>query len=61
MAFKKNDNIKVAGQQSELTYDQMVEFFKCGEDPLYFINNYCKVVHPKLGPQPFILRPIKKQ
>ncbi len=60
MAFKKNDNIKVAGQQSELSYSQVEEFLKCGENPLYFINNFCKVVHPKLGPQPFTLRPYQE-
>ena len=60
MAFKKNDNIKVAGQQSELTLEQVAEFLKCGNDPMYFINNYCKVVHPKLGPMPFTLRPYQK-
>ena len=61
MAFKKNQNIRTAGQQVELSYAQLEDFVRCKEDPHYFINNFCKVVHPKLGVQPFKLRPYQTE
>lgn len=33
------------------------EIAKCGEDPIYFITKYCKIVHPMLGSIPFELYP----
>ena len=29
------------------------EILKCGKDPLYFINNYCRISHPLKGLIPF--------
>ena len=31
------------------------EVIRCGKDPVYFINNYCKISHPMLGLIPFKL------
>jgi len=31
------------------------EILKCGKDPVYFINNYCKISHPMKGLIPFRL------
>jgi hypothetical protein len=31
------------------------EILKCGKDPVYFINNYCKISHPMKGLIPFKL------
>lgn len=28
---------------------QVKEIIKCGKDPIYFINHYCKIQHPKHG------------
>lgn len=29
--------------------EQRAEIVRCGQDPIYFINKYCKIRHPKLG------------
>lgn len=37
-----------------LSKDDMVkEILKCGKDPVYFINNYCRIAHPIHGLIPF--------
>jgi hypothetical protein len=37
-----------------LSKDEMVkEILKCGKDPVYFINNYCRIAHPIHGLIPF--------
>ena len=39
-----NPNLKKANTQIEFTEEQIIEFLKCKEDPVYFANNYIKVV-----------------
>ena len=39
-----NPNLKKANTQIEFTEDQIIEFVKCKEDPVYFANNYIKIV-----------------
>ncbi len=39
-----NPNLKKANTQIEYTEDQIIEFLKCKEDPVYFANNYMKIV-----------------
>ena len=33
--------------------DLVKEIVKCGKDPAYFIDNYCKISHPTRGQVPF--------
>jgi hypothetical protein len=33
--------------------DLVKEIVKCGKDPVYFIDNYCKISHPTRGQVPF--------
>jgi hypothetical protein len=40
--------------------DYKKEYTKCKEDPIYFISNYIKVVHPVRGLVPFNLYPFQK-
>ena len=38
----------------KLTKNEIVkELVKCGKDPQYFIDNYCKISHPMHGQIPF--------
>tara|TARA_R110002051_G_scaffold127425_1_gene201082 strand:+ start:103 stop:1653 length:1551 start_codon:yes stop_codon:yes gene_type:complete len=37
------------------------EFKKCKDDPIYFISNYIKVIHPMRGLVPFALYPFQKE
>ena len=39
-----NPNLKKANTQIEFTEEQVIEFLKCKEDPVYFANNYIKIV-----------------
>ena len=39
-----NPNLKKANTPHEFTEDQVIEFVKCKEDPVYFANNYIKIV-----------------
>ena len=39
-----NPNLKKANTEIEFTEDQIIEFLKCKEDPVYFANNYIKIV-----------------
>jgi hypothetical protein len=38
-----------------MTIEEFQEFAKCKSDPVYFINTYCKIEHPKFGKIPFKL------
>jgi hypothetical protein len=39
-----NPNLKKANTQIEFTEEQILEFLKCKEDPVYFARNYIKIV-----------------
>ena len=39
-----NPNLKKANTPHEFTEEQVIEFVKCKQDPVYFANNYIKIV-----------------
>ena len=39
-----NPLLKKANTPIEFTEDQIIEFLKCKQDPVYFANNYIKIV-----------------
>jgi len=39
-----NPLLKKANTQIEFTQEQIIEFVKCKDDPVYFANNYIKIV-----------------
>ena len=39
-----NPNLKKANTKIEFTQENIVEFLKCKEDPVYFANNYMKII-----------------
>jgi len=39
-----NPNLKKANTSIEFTEENVIEFLKCKEDPVYFANNYIKIV-----------------
>ena len=43
-SYLGNINLKAAGVQTEFTKDQIEEYAKCVADPMYFIENYVKIV-----------------
>ena len=39
-----NPNLKKANVAVEFSQDQVLEFIKCKQDPVYFAKNYIKIV-----------------
>lgn len=54
-SYLGNDNLKAAGIQVNFTEDQVKEYVKCAQDPIYFIKNYIKIVSLDKGLVPFEL------
>jgi len=50
-----NPNLKKANTPHEFTEEQIIEFLKCKEDPVYFARNYIKIVSLDEGLVPFSL------
>jgi hypothetical protein len=61
MGYKKksgylgNPNLKEIGTQIEFTKEQVEEYIKCSQDPVYFIKKYIKIVTLDKGLEPFDL------
>lgn len=61
MGYKKktgylgNSNLKEIGTQIEFTKEQVEEYIKCSNDPVYFIKKYIKIVTLDKGLEPFQL------
>ena len=50
-----NPNLKEIGTQIEFTKEQVEEYIKCSNDPVYFIKKYIKIVTLDKGLEPFEL------
>lgn len=47
--YRGNTNLKPKGVQIEWTPEMIEEYMKCAADPIYFAENYVKIVHPDRG------------
>jgi len=56
-----NPNLKKANVQQEWTKEELLEYSKCAEDPLYFIQNYVKIISLDEGLVPFKMYPFQKE
>jgi len=56
-----NPNLKKANTQIEFTEEQVIEFLRCKEDPVYFARNYIKIVSLDHGLVPFTLYPFQEK
>jgi hypothetical protein len=56
-----NPLLKKANTPIEFTQEQILEFVKCKEDPVYFAKNYVKIVTLDKGLQPFQLYPFQEK
>jgi len=56
-----NPNLKKANTAIEFTQDQIIEFLKCKEDPVYFARNYIKIVSLDHGLVPFKMYPFQER
>ena len=59
--YKGNPNLKGAGQELSFTKEQIKEFIKCSKNPIYFIENYVKIVSIDHGLIPFNLYTFQKE
>jgi hypothetical protein len=56
-----NPLLKKANTPIEFTEEQVIEFFKCKEDPVYFARNYIKIVSLDHGLVPFKMYPFQER
>jgi len=59
--YKGNPNLKSALTQSEYGEEELSEFIRCSKDPIYFIENYIKIISLDEGLIPFKLYPFQKE
>ena len=60
-AYLSNPNLKRANTSIQWTEDQIIEFLKCKEDPVYFARNYIKIVSLDHGLVPFKMYPFQEK
>ena len=53
--YNSNQQLKAANVSIPFTEEQIQEYVKCSKDPVYFIENYCKIVSLDHGLIPFKL------
>ena len=56
-----NPNLKKANTQIEFTPENIEEFIKCKDDPVYFAKNYVQIVTLDHGLQPFEMYPFQEK
>ncbi|MBB38101.1 MAG: terminase [Actinobacteria bacterium] len=61
LSYHGNPNLKPIGYEHDFTKEQLEEFVKCEQDPIYFIENYCQIVTLDKGLQPFKLYDCQKR
>ena len=59
--YRDNPNLKRANVQIEFTKEQIQEYQKCWEDPVYFTENYVKIISLDEGLIPFKLYEFQRQ
>lgn len=56
-----NPNVKKINIKEEYTKEQIAEYIKCSQDPIYFIEKYVKIITLDKGLMPLILRGYQKE
>lgn len=60
-AYLSNPNLKRANTTIQWTEEQIIEFLKCKDDPVYFAKNYIKIVSLDDGLVPFRMYPFQEK
>jgi hypothetical protein len=60
-SYKGNLNLKVAGTQMEYTEEQIREYIKCSAEPIYFMQNYVKIINMDKGEMLFDMFDFQKR
>lgn len=56
-----NTNLKRIAEQIEFAPENLQEYVKCMKDPIYFAENYIKIVHVDRGFIPFVMYDYQKE
>lgn len=56
-----NPLLKAAGVPMDFTQEQIEEYARCAKDPVYFVENYVKIVSLDRGLIPFEVWPFQKK
>jgi hypothetical protein len=59
-SYLGNSLLKASGVPLNFTKEEIEEYLKCADDPIYFIESYCKIVTLDHGLQPFKLYDCQK-
>ena len=60
-AYLGNPNLKKVNTPVEFTKENIIEFQKCEKDPIYFMENYMKIVSLDEGLVPFKMYDFQKK
>ena len=60
-SYHGNPNLKPLAYQHDFSKEEIAEYVKCKDDPVYFIENYVKIITLDKGLQPFKLYPCQKE
>ncbi|CAB4127002.1 large terminase protein [uncultured Caudovirales phage] len=55
LTYNSNPQLKAANVPVQYTQEQVQEYIKCKNDPVYFIKNYVKIITLDCGLVPFVL------
>lgn len=61
VSYHGNPNLKPLAYQHDFTKEEIQEYIKCKENPVYFIENYVKIITLDKGLQPFKLYDCQKE
>ena len=59
--YRDNPLLKKAGVKIEYTQEQVDEYIRCAKDPIYFAENYIKIVNVDEGLVKFNMWPFQKE
>nr|QMP82952.1 MAG: hypothetical protein [Caudoviricetes sp.] len=60
IGYRSNPALKRTGIQLNFTQEQVEEYIKCASDPVYFVENYVKIINVDEGVIPFKLYGFQK-
>lgn len=60
LGYNGNANLKKAGTELSFTQEQIIEYAKCAENPVYFIKKYVKIVNVDHGLVNFDMWPFQE-
>lgn len=61
VGYNGNDKLKLPGTKQEMTLEQVQEYIKCANDPIYWAEKYIKIVHVDHGIIPIKLYDFQKE